>query len=134
MVKIPFYVGIKTPKFRFTLQAVVSIAIFNCSLLAQETPRTPAAEAQCLETDHIKSYKIETDDLIRFTMTNGNKMIMRLKSYCPQLRFHGYFSYTPMNGRLCAGADEIKTRSGLPCIIGSLVPESQPSTPQSANR
>lgn len=133
MVKIPLHIGFKASKLTLALHAAVSVAIFNYNnLTAQETP--PAAEAQCLETDHIKSYKIETDDLIRFTMTNGDNMIMRLKSYCPQLRFHGYFSYTPMNGRLCAGADEIKTRSGLPCIIGSLVPETTSGAQQSTNR
>ena len=108
--------------------AVLSLCAFGGSVVAQQTPAADA-EAQCLETDNIKSYKIETDDLILFTMKDGGKVSMRLKSYCPRLRFHGYLSYTPMNGRLCAGADEIKTRSGLPCLIGSLSTE----TPDSSN-
>lgn len=102
--------------------AVLFMLMAGPSLSAQDAPQGDG-EAQCLETDNIASYKIETDDLIRFIMKDGGTMIMRLKSYCPQLRFHGYLSYTPMNGRLCAGADEIKTRSGLPCLIGSVMPE-----------
>lgn len=105
-----------------TILSVLGVFTYGSSLAAQEAPPSNG-EAQCLETDNIQSYKIETDDLIRFTMKDGGKIIMRLKSYCPQLRFHGYLSYTPMNGRLCAGADEIKTRSGLPCLIGSLSPD-----------
>lgn len=133
MIKIPFHIRTGARHFKGALIAVFSTAALTCGLAAQNTS-SPTPEAQCLETDHIESYKIETDDLIRFTMTNGDKMIMRLKSYCPQLRFHGYFSYTPMNGRLCAGADEIKTRSGLPCIIGSLVSEEQAKASHAANR
>lgn len=129
---MPFHIRYAASMF---WHAFVGLALLSLSfgLAAQETPALPA-EAQCLETDAIQSYKIETDDLIRFTMTNGDKMIMRLKSYCPQLKFHGYFSYTPMNGRLCAGADEIKTRGGLPCIIGSLVPEAKKDGSNASNR
>ncbi len=132
MNRVPFHIGIIPSGIKAVLSAAFS-ATLTCGLAAQNTS-TPTPEAQCLETDHIESYKIETDDLIRFTMTNGDKMIMRLKSYCPQLRFHGYFSYTPMNGRLCAGADEIKTRSGLPCIIGSLVPEAPAKASNATNQ
>ncbi|MEX0298073.1 MAG: hypothetical protein AB3N28_03315 [Kordiimonas sp.] len=132
MNRVPFHIGIITSGIKATLSSALVTAL-TYSVAAQNTP-SPSPEAQCLETDNIESYKIETDDLIRFTMTNGDKMIMRLKSYCPQLRFHGYFSYTPMNGRLCAGADEIKTRSGLPCIIGSLIPESEAKASHAANQ
>ena len=85
------------------------------------------SEAQCIETDNIASYKIETDDIVKFLMTDGSYVEMRLKHSCPQLRFHGYLSYTPMNGQLCAGADEIKTRAGLPCRIQSF--ETKETTP-----
>ncbi len=78
-------------------------------------------EAQiCLETDDVKSYKVESDQIIRFIMDNDIEYIMKVKRLCPQLYFHKYISYTPVNGRLCAGVDEIKTRSGLPCRIESL--------------
>lgn len=105
--------------------SAISIAALSMSAVSQDNQQAVGTEPQCLETDNIQSYKIETDDLIRFTMKDGETVIMRLKSYCPQLRFHGYFSYTPMNGKLCAGADEIKTRSGLPCLIGSLTANSK---------
>lgn len=131
MIRTPFNIGFKTPN-QIRAMTVLGIVAASTSAAAQEVPSS-AAEAQCIETDQIQSYKIETDDLIRFTMAGGEKLVMRLKSYCPQLRFHGYFSYTPMNGRLCAGADEIKTRSGLPCLIGSVVPEAPKQAPTTAN-
>ncbi|MBL4837792.1 MAG: hypothetical protein JKY34_09455 [Kordiimonadaceae bacterium] len=92
------------------------------SALAQATAPSANAKPQCINTDNIKSYKIETDDLIRFYMKNGQKLTIRLKRKCPQLRFHGYLSYTPTNARLCTGVDEITTRSGLTCRISSIAP------------
>ncbi len=74
-------------------------------------------ENMCIETDDIKKYKVESDHSIRFEMTNGFEYLMIVKRKCPQLYFHKYISYSPVNGRLCAGVDEIKTRSGLPCRI-----------------
>jgi len=112
--------------------ATAGAFVLSTETVAQQT--SPATDPQCIETDEIQSYKIETDDMIRFTMKDGERLIMRLKSYCPQLRFHGYFSYTPMNGRLCAGADEIKTRSGLPCMIGSLAPDGKQKDTVPANK
>ena len=104
-------------------------ALFLCcsamlpeSASAQEATPSASAKPQCINTDNIKSYKIETDDLIRFYMNNGKKLTIRLKRKCPQLRFHGYLSYTPTNGRLCTGVDEITTRSGLTCRISSIAP------------
>ena len=73
----------------------------------------------CVNTDNIDRYKIETDDIIRLFMKTGTAFTMRLKRQCPQLRFHGYLSYTPTNGKLCTDVDEITTRSGLKCSISS---------------
>lgn len=85
-----------------------------------------SALQQCVETDAIKSHSIETDQRILFMMTDDTVQVMTLKPHCPQLHFHNYFSYTPVNGRLCANEDEIKTRAGLPCRIDSIKPLETP--------
>ena len=74
----------------------------------------------CIDTNNIDRYKIETDDIIRLFMKSGEAFTMRLKRQCPQLRFHGYLSYTPTNGKLCTDVDEVTTRSGLKCRISSI--------------
>jgi len=96
---------------------------------AQETS-VPASEklpekTRCVETDRIASYKVESDEIVRLFLKNNTQMILRLKQHCPQLHFHRYISYTPIDGKICAGNDEIKTRAGLACRIGSikLIPE-----------
>lgn len=77
-------------------------------------------QEQCVETDQITAYKVESDEIVRLFLQDSSQVLLRLKRHCPQLYFHRYISYTPVNGRICAGSDEIKTRAGLPCRIGSI--------------
>ena len=81
---------------------------------------TEADKTRCLSTDQISDYNTESDKLVRFFMKNGEEMLLRLKHQCPQLHFHRYVSYTPVDGKLCAGNDKIKTRAGVDCRIFSI--------------
>lgn len=74
---------------------------------------------RCVETDAIASYKVENDELVTIILADRRQLLMRLKNRCPQLYFHKYISYTPTDGRICAGVDEIRNRAGLSCRIGS---------------
>jgi len=87
---------------------------------AQSIPVTN--ETRCIETNQIARYKTENDELVRLFMKNGSQMLLRLKRQCPQLHFHHYISYTPVDGKICAGSNQIKTRAGLACRIGSIAP------------
>lgn len=82
-------------------------------------------KTRCLETDQVVSYKTENDTTVRFFMKNGAEMLLKLKRQCPQLHFHRYISYTPVDGKLCAGNDKIKTRAGVDCRIFSLALDPQ---------
>ena len=86
---------------------------------SQDAAATAAPESgsSCISADQINGYKVESDELVRFTMHDGSTVLARLHRTCPQLHFHGYISYTPVNGQLCAKVDDIKTRSGMPCKI-----------------
>jgi len=95
------------------------------ALAVQDSTRQNTSN-QCVETEKILSYKVESDELIRLFLKNKTQKILRLKNHCPQLYFHRYISYTPVNGKLCAGSDQIKTRAGLACRIGSI--KSVPAT------
>ena len=100
-------------------------------VIAAETPQSTnnnsqsipvTNETRCIETDQVARYKTENDELVRLFMKNGHQMLLRLKQQCPQLHFHRYISYTPVDGKLCAGSNQIKTRAGLTCRIGSIAP------------
>ncbi len=113
-----------------TIAIIAATGWANGELFAQDLqPQENAEQIQdtgptegkfCLETDNITQYKVESDQLIRFVMRSDFDILMRVKRHCSQLYFHKYISYTPVNGLLCEGVDEIKTRSGLPCRIESL--------------
>ncbi|MFC3053706.1 DUF6491 family protein [Kordiimonas pumila] len=108
---------IKSKILLLTPYAFVAVFFMASPLLADQEN---GEASQCLETDTIISYMVESDEAVRFTLADNKNVIMSLKPHCPQLRFHGYVSFTPVNGKLCAGVDEIKTRAGLPCRISGL--------------
>lgn len=91
--------------------------------VAQETdpserPLPEDAAGRCIMADDIKAYHTISDELIRFELT-GHDVIARLRKVCPQLHYHGYISYQPVNGMLCAKFDDVVSRSGMPCRIDS---------------
>lgn len=90
------------------------------SAQSRDDSSEPADKPECLQADRIQNYKVESDELVRFEMDGKTDILMRLKRHCPQLHFHKYMSYTPVNGQLCAKFDDIITRAGTPCRIDSL--------------
>ncbi len=102
--------------------------------LAQSRQQDRDAEAEqtrCIPTSDITGYKVESDSLVRLKMRGASDVIMRLKRHCPQLHFHKYISYTPVNGKLCEGLDDVVSRSGMPCRIASFSDDPVSSAPQS---
>ncbi|WP_262692360.1 DUF6491 family protein [Kordiimonas aestuarii] len=92
---------------------------------AQQDESAPArrplpgeAGTQCIDAENIISYHTVSDDLIRFELRDKDVMA-RLRKTCPQLHYHGYISYQPVNGQLCARFDDVVNRSGMPCRIES---------------
>jgi hypothetical protein len=69
---------------------------------------------------------VESDERVRLNMREGPDILMRLRRHCPQLYFHRYISYTPVNGQLCEGLDDVVSRSGMPCRIGSFTDAAPP--------
>ncbi|PCI63834.1 MAG: hypothetical protein COB37_03535 [Kordiimonadales bacterium] len=87
-------------------------------------PEESTNESRCVKTDSIVRYKVESDTAVRLFLRDDRQIVLRVKRFCPQLHFHRYMSYTPVDGRICAGEDDIKTRAGLACRIESLTPAS----------
>ncbi len=74
---------------------------------------------KCIDADKVSGYRIVSDELIRLEMRGQKDVLLRLKRHCPQLHYHKYMSFTPVNGQICARFDDIITRSGTPCRIES---------------
>ncbi|SDD31655.1 DUF6491 family protein [Kordiimonas lacus] len=98
-----------------TLASLLCLAP-TTALKAQET----AEAKKCIDAGKISGYRIVTDEVIRLEMQGQKDVLLRLKRHCPQLHYHKYMSFTPVNGQLCARFDDIITRSGTPCRIESI--------------
>lgn len=113
----------RTRHIRLGMLFLASLLGTSLSLKAQDqtTATTPADQntIQCVQTADIEGYEVISDELVRFIMNGPADIQMRFKRHCPQLYFHKYVSYTPVNGKLCARFDNITTRSGTPCRIAS---------------
>ena len=113
-----------------SLTAVVCLFISTASTAQNEQAPSEAEgsipeetdESRCVDTDGILKYKVESDIAVRLFMRDQQEVMLRVKRFCPQLHFHRYMSFTPVDGRICAGADDIKTRAGLACRIESFTP------------
>jgi hypothetical protein len=81
-------------------------------------PTPDENSSQCINVEDIVSYHTVSDELIRFELT-AHDVMARLRKNCPQLHFHGYISFQPVNGMLCAKFDDVVSRSGMPCRIDS---------------
>ncbi|MCJ9429906.1 DUF6491 family protein [Kordiimonas marina] len=117
--------------------ALLLTAAIGLNVQAADTPKAPekaSAETtgkplRCITTDRIMSYSVESDDTVRLMMMGKKDVIMKLRRNCPQLHYNNYIAYTPVNGQLCARMDDIVTRTGLPCRIGTLteIPRGAPT-------
>ncbi len=101
--------------------------------LIGETPVSPGG-ASCIFTDDIIRYKILSDSLIELTLRVPEKdlknsdqaaeppetVLMSVGNNCPQLAFHNYLHYVPLDGLLCAERDTVQSRSGESCTITAL--------------
>jgi hypothetical protein len=111
-----------TPHARTLL--ALSLLLSPCAAFAQQGEdevRRPAPgenSSQCINVEDILSYHTVSDELIRFEL-KAHDVMARLRKNCPQLHFHGYISYQPVNGMLCAKFDDVVSRSGMPCRIDS---------------
>lgn len=109
-----------------TLALLLSASGSHSATAQEQREETEDASRRCVETDNIEGYKVESDERVRLIMKDGSHFLLLMKRHCPQLHFHRYITYTPVNGRICASADEIRTRAGLSCRIGSIEPITRP--------
>lgn len=104
---------------RIASALVAVLALAGAGAAAQEGGTTPGGErvGNCIRVGDIRRSRVLDDRAILFDLAGGRRVLMRLKYRCPQLAFHGYFSYRATLGQLCAELDHIVTRAGNHCQI-----------------
>jgi hypothetical protein len=80
----------------------------------------------CLETRRVVGFAITRPDSVDLVLNDGSRMRARLANNCPSLGFYqGFYVKPNPDGKMCAGRDPIRTRSGGECAVQafkSLVP------------
>ena len=80
------------------------------------------ANRSCAPIDAMSSRRILSETKILLMFEDRQPLILLMDGRCPDLKFHDYFSYSAVNGALCAGRDSITTRAGLSCQIAAVIP------------
>lgn len=72
----------------------------------------------CLETRRVVGFGITRSDSVDLVLNDGSRMRARLGSACQSLGFYqGFYVKPNPDGKMCAGRDPIRTRSGGECPI-----------------
>lgn len=99
-----------------------------------ESRAQPADHADaCLIVSEILQSEIIDSESMTAGLRDGRTVKIELDSGCPQLAYHGSYSYGATNGRLCPGRDYVIARSGEFCRILSIHPIVADDNPQSQN-
>jgi len=106
-----------------------AIVALGLTLAPASAPGQPAAKpasgnaqngpeiGNCIRVERIRASTVLGDRRVRLAMQDAPDLVMRLERRCPQLAFHGFFTYEPTFGQICAAIDHIVTRAGEQCGI-----------------
>lgn len=75
---------------------------------------------ECVKMKKIVGFWVMNPDSIDLMLDDGTRLRARLGSDCPSLGFYAGFYVKPQpDGKICAGRDVLRARSGRSCAIGS---------------
>jgi hypothetical protein len=84
---------------------------------------TGKSRRACVRSERIAGAIVSGDRTIDLVLSGGERWRMRFKDDCSALSYYqGFYYRQTQAGRLCAGRDAIKARSGVECPIASLSP------------
>lgn len=82
---------------------------------------------RCVAIRSIRSADLTDRNSVDLILSNGQRYRARFGRHCPSAAFYSGFYVEPADdGSLCAGRDDIKSRSGISCEVESfkrLVPD-----------
>jgi len=72
----------------------------------------------CVDMQSIAGFGITQPDSIDLVLRDGSRLRARLAKSCPSLSFYpGFYVKPHPDGKMCAGRDAIRTRSGGACAV-----------------
>lgn len=119
---------------------VTVLAILTAVASASQTPDPFSPDDACVSAGQIRDYDILSDTVVRLTIRPeaGSERalwdeglepdflildrLLVLEPACPQLHFQNYMYFVPVDGKLCAGRDMIRARTGESCPISRIEP------------
>lgn len=118
LLALPMAAAAEPPSYR-KVPALPSATDYKESrgLLERLTGKSKRA---CLDSASIAGAIVTSDRTVDLVLTGGDRWRMRFKDDCRALSYYQGFYYRPSDGRLCAGQDSIRARSGAECPIASL--------------
>lgn len=88
------------------------------SLLERITGKSHRA---CIDSERIAGAIVTSDRTLDLVLSGGERWRMRFKDDCSALSYYrGFYYQQTRAGRLCAGRDTIRARSGAECTIDTL--------------
>lgn len=82
---------------------------------------TGKSRRACIDSERIAGAIVSSDHTVDLVLTGGERWRMRFKDDCSALSYYrGFYYQQTRAGRLCAGRDAIRARSGAECPIDSL--------------
>ncbi|MES2442887.1 MAG: hypothetical protein V4574_08660 [Pseudomonadota bacterium] len=105
---------------------VPRMTITRTTIIARSRPVAPPPPVamverkakDCLEMRRIIGFGITQPDSVDLVLNDGSRMRARLGNNCRSLGFYqGFYVKPNPDGKMCAGRDPIRTRSGGECSI-----------------
>lgn len=115
--------------FISALRLTAAVFAFFMAVAGVATAQSDAGETDlaplCVTLNTILKGQVVSGHEVHFELRDGTNLVATLARDCPQLKFHGRFTYDAVGGRLCTGEGRIVARSGEACLISgfSLSPD-----------
>lgn len=103
----------------FLLTVAISSGPTQAQNQAANNVPPPVDQKICVSLNLIEETEILSDREVILALRDGKILALRMSESCPQLKYHGTFTYRATAGQLCAGEDKIVTRSGDACTIST---------------
>jgi hypothetical protein len=109
---------VHVPRITITSTTVVRTNRAPPSAPRAMTPMTERKADDCIRMQRVVAFAVAERHSVDLVMNDGSRMRAKLGDKCPALDFYAGFYIRPnSDGKMCAGRDTIRSRSGGSCNI-----------------
>ncbi|MCW3845874.1 hypothetical protein OF829_01380 [Sphingomonas sp. LB-2] len=103
---------------RITITTTTVVTRTRAAPAALPPPMVERKADDCLRMQRVVAFAVTERDSVDLMLNDGSRMRVKLGSNCPSLGFYSGFYVRPNpDGKMCAGRDSIRSRSGGSCEI-----------------